>query len=296
MSLPLFIEDKREKLINDLDLNYEFVKVETFAKSVCLRDIKFLQIGNRNYMVLWVGAFHGMEWLTSFLLLKFLKNLCTNIKSEKRLFGIDIFNQLQKRGLLVIPCLNPDGVEISTRGSDSAGKYKNFIKEISKGNTSSWQANAHGVDLNHNYNAGWEELHELELKNGITGPAITRYGGTSPESEPETQALVNLCKKYNFEHAIAFHSQGEEIYWRYGDSIPKKSFLLAKLFAVSSGYTLSAPEGLAVGGGFKDWFISEFNKPGFTVEIGKGKNPLLFSELDAIYEKLEKMLYISALI
>ena len=296
MSLSLSIEDKREKLINDLDLNYEFVKIETFAKSVCLRDIKSLQIGNKNNMVFWVGAFHGMEWLTSFLLLKFLKNLCDSIKSEKRLFGIDIFNQLQKRGLLVIPCLNPDGVEISTRGSDSAGKYKNFVKEISQGNTSSWQANAHGVDLNHNYNADWEELHELELKNGITSPAITRYGGTRPESEPETQALVNLCKKYDFEHAIAFHSQGEEIYWRYGDSISKDSFLLAKLFAVSSGYTLSAPEGLAVGGGFKDWFISEFNKPGFTVEIGKGKNPLLFSELDAIYEKLEKMLYISALI
>lgn len=296
MSLQLSIEDKREKLINDLDLNYEFVEVETFAKSVCLRDIKSLQIGNKSNMVLWVGAFHGMEWLTSFLLLKFLKNLCVSIKSEKHIFGIDIFNQLQKRGLFVVPCLNPDGVEISTRGSDSAGKYKNFVKEISKGNTSSWQANAHGVDLNHNYNAGWETLHELELKNGITNPTVTRYGGTRSESEPETQALVSLCKKYNFEHAIAFHSQGEEIYWRYGNSIPEKSFLLAKLFAVSSGYTLSSPEGLAVGGGFKDWFISEFNKPGFTVEIGKGKNPLLFSELDIIYEKLEKMLYISALV
>ena len=296
MSFQLSIEDKRERLINDLDLNYEFVKVETFAQSVCLRDIKYLQIGNKKNMALWVGAFHGMEWLTSFLLLKFLKNICVNIKFEKHIFGMDIFNQLQKRGLCVVPCLNPDGVEISTRGSNSAGKYKDFIKEVSKGNTSSWQANAHGVDLNHNYNAGWEELHELELKNGITNPAITRYGGTKPESEPETQALVNLCKKYDFEHAIAFHSQGEEIYWKYGNSIPEKSFLLAKLFAVSSGYTLSTPEGLAVGGGFKDWFISEFNKPGFTVEIGKGKNPLLFSEFDEIYEKLEKMLYISALI
>lgn len=295
MSILLSFECMRKKLIDNLVSEYKFIRHSVIGESVCKRDIDCLQIGNENSMTLWVGAFHGMEWLTSFLLLKFVRTLCRNIESSKNISGVNIDNQLQKRGLCIVPCLNPDGVEISTRGSLSAGKYKHFIDEISAGDTSRWQANAHGVDLNHNYDAGWKELHQLEIESGITGPGPTRYGGTNPESEPETKFLVKLCEKYNFEHAIAFHSQGEEIYWKYGKNIPENSNILSKVFAISSGYELSSPEGLAAGGGFKDWFISKFDRPAFTVEIGKGKNPILFSQLDSIYEKLEKMMYLSAL-
>ena len=53
---------------------------------------------------------------------------------------------------------------------------------------------------------------------------------------------------------------------------------------------LEDPEGLASLGGFKDWFIGEFNRPGFTVELGKGQNPLPMSDLDDIYCRVEEML------
>ena len=43
-------------------------------------------------------------------------------------------------------------------------------------------------------------------------------------------------------------------------------------------------------GGFKDWFIEEFHKPGFTIEVGKGKNPLDCRRLDEIYNRIEEML------
>ena len=35
--------------------------------------------------------------------------------------------------------------------------------------------------------------------------------------------------------------------------------------------------------GYKAWFISEFSKPGFTVEVGRGKNPLPLSQFAEIY-------------
>ena len=60
--------------------------------------------------------------------------------------------------------------------------------------------------------------------------------------------------------------------------------------ATASGYALDTPVGIAVGGGFKDWFITEFNRPGFTVELGLGENPLSPSLADEIYRKVEKML------
>lgn len=289
-------EKIREKIIDDLVTKYNFLERGIIGKSACGRNIDFLKIGNGNSMVLWAGAFHGMEWLTSLLLLKFIDRICDDINYEKKILGLDPKLKLNQRGLMVVPCVNPDGVEISLTGSEAAGKYKEIVKSASKGDTSFWQANARGVDLNHNYSAGWNELRTLEQKNGITGPAATRYGGPSPESELETAAITKLCRENKFSHAIAFHSQGEEIYWKYGFATPEYSESLAIAFAFSSGYELSAPEGLAVGGGFKDWFITEMNKPAYTVEIGKGKNPLPISNLDSVYNKLENMLFISAFV
>ena len=57
----------------------------------------------------------------------------------------------------------------------------------------------------------------------------------------------------------------------------------------------SGNAGLASHGGFKDWFISELRKPGFTMEIGKGENPLPVSQLYEIYSRIEEALVLFAL-
>ena len=65
---------------------------------------------------------------------------------------------------------------------------------------------------------------------------------------------------------------------------------MAEIMATASGYALDVPSAIATGGGFKDWFIEEFNRPGFTVEIGKGKNPLPPEKSEEIYRQLKEML------
>jgi g-D-glutamyl-meso-diaminopimelate peptidase len=70
---------------------------------------------------------------------------------------------------------------------------------------------------------------------------------------------------------------------------------MAEVMAASSGYTIADPEGLASHGGFKDWFIEQTGNPGFTIELGKGKNPLPVSEFEAIYAKAQEMLLLAAL-
>lgn len=50
------------------------------------------------------------------------------------------------------------------------------------------------------------------------------------------------------------------------------------------------PTGIADGGGFKDWFISEFCRPGFTIELGLGKNPLPAADAAKINEQVKEML------
>jgi g-D-glutamyl-meso-diaminopimelate peptidase len=63
----------------------------------------------------------------------------------------------------------------------------------------------------------------------------------------------------------------------------------------STGYKLEYPnEAIASYGGCKDWFISTFNKPGFTIECGKGKNPLPLEDFVKIYTTIEEALILLA--
>lgn len=269
--------------------DYKFVQCFSIGRSVLGRGITAFLIGTGVPSVLYVGGHHALEYLTSMELVKFISDLCSHVAADEKMNGYNVARILSRKSIYIIPMLNPDGVEIHLHGISAAGPLREKIKRVSGGDLSNWQANARGVDLNHNYNAGWQILKKMEIESGISGPSPRQFGGYRPESEPETHALCNLCRRVLFRRAYAFHSQGEEIYWEYGDHTPKTSFEMANSLADSCGYTVSKPEGLASHGGFKDWFVSVFSKPGFTVEIGLGKNPLPASDLEPVYDKLQNL-------
>ncbi len=286
----------REILIGKLLIDYGFLTRDTIGESRCTRPIDLLCIGNRKKQVLFTAAYHGMEWITTLLLLKFTDELCFSVMTGKSMCGIRVGSFLNQRGLAIVPCINPDGVEIQINGAASAGEYYDTVMKASGGNTSRWQSNAAGVDINHNFSANWDALKKLEIENGINAPSPTRYGGEFPESEPESRSIASYCRTGNIEHALAFHSQGEEIYWDFGNYHDTEALKMAKIMAHSSGYKIAQPEGLACGGGFKDWFVEKFRRPAFTVEVGLGKNPLPSSDLDSIYNKIREMLTLAVVL
>ena len=49
------------------------------------------------------------------------------------------------------------------------------------------------------------------------------------------------------------------------------------------GYSLEETPFASSFAGYKDWFIQTYNRPGFTVEVGLGENPLPISQFDKIY-------------
>lgn len=202
---------------------------------------------------------------------------------------------LTQLGVTIIPCVNPDGVEIAVHGSASAKNLRQFVSCIPCEDYSKWNANAMGVDINHNFNAGWHTLRQMEEEQGIHSPSARQFGGAFPESEAETKALTRLCRIRQFRQCMALHSQGEELYWQYGEYTPPQSDMMAKILADSCSYNLVQNSALASHGGFKDWFINEFHRPGFTMEIGKGENPLPQSELYEIYSKIEEALVLFSL-
>ena len=282
--------------IDALCRRYNFVTKIQAGKSVLGKEIFALKIGELAGAVLYAGAFHAQEWITAMLLMRFTAELCTGLDRGVTLADIDCRKALLGRGLVIIPCVNPDGVEIALRGVSGGGDLAGEVDRISGGDLRGWNANARGVDINHNFDAGWHIAQGLEAGMGITGSAPRRYGGLAPESEPETRALCDFCRANRFRMAVAWHAQGEEIFWKYGDNHPPKSALIANLFAISSGYRLAAPDAIASHAGFKDWFIGNFRRPAYTVEIGKGENPLPVSDLEGIYAKLLEMMMIGIVV
>lgn len=282
------------KSIAALRDKYPFVHTAVIGKSVMGKDITGISLGKAPEYVLFAGGFHGSEHITSTLLMYFLWELCEAIEEDGVIEGLKVRRALFGRGLVVVPSVNPDGCEIARFGLSATGGSR-FLRRISGGDFTHFNANARGVDINHNFNADWEALREREKESGIIGPAKTRFGGFSPESEPETAALCRLCRTAKFRHALAFHSQGEVIYGPTGEKHPPRSDRMAEIMMASSGYVLSEPEGLAVGGGFKDWFIKEFFRPAFTVEVGLGENPLPLSDYPKIYKQIRELLILSAI-
>ena len=263
---------------------FPFVKREIIGKSVMKKPIYCIKIGDGDKKLFINGAHHGLEYLTSAVIMKFVFEYAEAIKENSEFFGYDAKEIAENVSLYAVPMVNPDGVDIAINGLDITNPYhQKLISSVGIHSFNKvWQANARGVDINHNYNASWRVVK--------TKPCESKYAGPYSESEPETKAMVDFVRKMNFDILIAFHSQGKEIYYDFDGTVAENSRKLAEEMAKVSGYAVCTPTGSAAFGGCKDWFIKEFGKAGFTVEIGSGKNPLPLEKLNEIYDENAKII------
>ncbi len=281
-----------EKLENDLKnliKAYPFIRWGSIGKSVWGRELYYIKLGYGNKRISYNGAHHGMEYITSAMLMGFVSDFMYAMQSGKPLGGYNVKELCGKASLYIIPMLNPDGVELAAKGIPEFLDKNSRTKLVEYNNGSSdfsrWQANANGVDLNHNYDAMWHLSKAMEKSYGINGPGATRYSGGAPLSEPESRALAEFTSRQDFETIIAFHSQGKVIYQGFMGKEPDVSHRIAKAFEIISPYRIDKTQGIASYGGYKDWFVNEFRRPGYTVEVGEGKNPLPDENLPIIYKE-----------
>lgn len=107
---------------------------------------------------------------------------------------------------------------------------------------------------------------------------------TGPLTEPESLALYNYTLAHDFKLILSYHTQGEIIYWRYLDFEPAGAEELGKELARISTYTLDDEKETNSYAGYRDWYISKYNRPGYTFETGMGQNPLPISQFEKIYK------------
>ncbi|GAA0082715.1 peptidoglycan-binding protein [Clostridium sporogenes] len=288
-----------ESDIKALKARYPFIQVGIAGKSVLGENLYYIRLGSGPNEVFYNGAHHALEWITTPLLMKFIEDFSKAYSEGSEIKGYNIRDIWNRSSIYIMPMVNPDGVDLVINGLQRNNPYYNDLIKWNMGSTDfskNWQANIRGVDLNHNYNASWYESKIAEESYGVYGPGPTRYGGPYPESEPESRNVADFTRRHNFRLILAYHSQGEVIFWTYRDIIPPGAREIGELFSKVSGYELSEPYGIASYAGYKDWFISEYRRPGFTIEVGKGTNPLPISQFDEIYKDNIEILLLAPIV
>jgi g-D-glutamyl-meso-diaminopimelate peptidase len=275
-SFEVFLRD-----IYDLKKIYPFISIRTIGKSVLGKPIQELKIGKGKKKVHINASFHANEWITTAILMKIINSYLLSLTNGNSLRGLTTLPLYQQTELSIVAMVNPDGVDLVLDGPPS--EVREEVLKINGGSKdfTGWKANIRGVDLNNQYPANWQiEKERKEPKS----PAPRDYPGDAPLTEPEAIAMSDLAITREFNRVIALHTQGEEFYWGYEGLEPPESRKIANEFARVSGY--QSIQYVDSHAGYKDWFIQEFRKPGFTIELGLGINPLPLSQFDQIYEEV----------
>ena len=205
-----------------------------------------------------------------------------------QIFGVDAAALAEDATFVLVPMVNPDGVDLVTSAiAPEEISYQN-AQEIAAAFPAipfpdGWKANLNGVDLNLQFPAGWLQARQIKFLQGYTRPAPRDYVGRAPLTQRESRAMADYTEYLDPALVLAFHAQGKEIYWSFQDYFVPGAKELGEKFAKVSGYTLTEPVENSSFAGYKDWFIKYFRRPGYTVEVGLGTNPLPLDQFEEIY-------------
>ncbi|WP_433743135.1 M14 family metallopeptidase [Falsibacillus pallidus] len=269
-----------QKDIEVLTEAYPFMEKRIIGKSVLNKPIIELRIGRGPKKIHWNGSFHGNEWITTCAIMKFLNEYLAALTTGRNINKVDPLQIYESTTLSIVPMVNPDGVDLVLNGPPPEQFEKLYELNGQSGDFTGWKANIRGVDLNKQYPAKWQE----QKQKGVSAPSPRDFGGTEPLCEPESSSMARLAEDSQFDLLLAFHTQGKEFYWGYEGMEPPESKIIAEAFAKASPY--QSVKDIDSFAGYKDWFIKKFRKPGFTIELGKGINPLPLSQFDEIYREV----------
>lgn len=277
-----------EQTEKELARTYPFFRVRELTETAFGRTVWALEIGEGERHVLYSAAHHANEWITAPVLLKFLEQLAEAVRTGGTIFGVPAETLMKYTTIHAVPMVNPDGVDLVTGAIEPGSQAYEMAQNLAEFYPGipfpeGWKANLKGVDLNLQYPAGWLQAREIKFSQGYTRPGPRDYVGRAPLNQRESLALARYTEEVDPALVLAYHSQGSVIYWQFEDYVIPGARKLGEEFARLSGYTLDDTPYESSFAGYKDWFIKTFRRPGYTIEVGLGENPLPISQFDEIY-------------
>ena len=277
-----------ETVLAKLQRRYAFLRIAAIGRSVLGRPLYQVSIGWGAARVGFNAAHHANEWITTPLLLRFLEEYCAGLLRGAALGGAECIHLFDNTTLDIVPMVNPDGVDLVNAALPQNSEAFRHAQAIARRFPeipfpAGWKANICGVDLNLQYPAAWARARDIKYAQGFDQPAPRDFTGPRPLSAPEAIAMYRRTWQADYERTLAYHTQGKLIYWKFDDFNPPGAYELGRRMEEASGYEMQLTPHGSGSAGYKDWFIQEFNRPGYTIEAGQGTNPLPLRQFDEIY-------------
>jgi hypothetical protein len=197
-----------------------------------------------------LAAVHPIEWIGVEVALALLDRL--------------VHADLAGRAVVAVPIVNPDGL-LRVEHNLRAGRRR-FVRH-----------NARGVDLNRNFDAGWE-------RRGLVQRLFSFLfsSGGSPASEPEVAAIAHHLAPRRIDRAVSLHSFGGAVLYPSASSrrpIPDAAEhraaarRIARVAAARPYVALPCcwwALGITMGGLELDWFHERHGALSLLVECSRG--------------------------
>jgi predicted deacylase len=221
--------------------------ITTLGYSNQNRPIERYTFGHGPNQVLFVGSIHGgYEWNSTVLAYQ----------------AIDYFAAFP--GLVpatvtlhIIPTANPDGLYWVTHKEGRISP--NDILTADPAAALPGRFNAHGVDLNRNWDCNWSATAQWRDE------AIS--GGTAPFSEVENQILRDFFTQPGVEAVIFWHSAAALVLpGRCDEGVYQPSVELAEVYGAAAGYATQSFLAYEITGDASDWLATQ-DIPAITVEL-----------------------------
>ncbi|MGN1139562.1 MAG: M14 family metallocarboxypeptidase [Oliverpabstia sp.] len=269
------------------------IRYDTLTETIDGRQVWYAIIGNPDAKrkILVHGSIHGREHITSRLVMKQAETFLRHMENGESYRHIKYDKLLEIATVYVIPMVNPDGVSISQMGIKGIQTERVIrqVKEIARIEGEStgrqyfthWKANGNGVDLNRNFDAGWKRYQDP-----VGHPASAFFKGIHPECERESAVLAALTRKEQFCRTISYHTQGNVIYWYFGQTgeLYKDNLAFGRRISQVTGYMLEENNENLDPAGYKDWAICELGIPSLTIETGWGESPVSPGQWEHIWK------------
>jgi protein MpaA len=202
------------------------VESATFGSSVEGREIAAKILGDGPNVTAIIGGLHGDEPSGQGVATRLIQYLLAHP------------DELEGHRVIVAPAVNPDGLHRNTR------------------------TNAHGVDVNRNFDSGdWQP-----------GEKGRYYPGRSAESEPETRAIVQLLQDYQPQKVIALHAPMRML------NPTGSGVEVARAMRAANGYRASEDIGYATPGSFGTYCGTRFGLMMVTLELPEGGTDRAWAE------------------
>lgn len=276
--------EKMKDYIKKLETEFpELLETEVIGKSVDGRDIILVKMGKGDHLFNIIGSMHARERITTNIILQNIEDYGNAFRKNKKIDGYDVRKLLDQVTIYFVPNANPDGVDYTILGEKAilTDEAREAYQEVKTNPHSKWwdpdlrwKANIRGVDLNYNWDFGWDKEDSFF---DIGKPADAFFKGHYPHSEPEVKAIKRLTVNHPFLMYFSYHTQGRLIFWykyQTGEDLEDAIEVTKKIEKYTGFVPVPAanniPENHSSYRGYADWTVAEFNKIGMTIEFAQG--------------------------